>query len=248
MFVLCLLPLTSCRNSADPKIQQELAARYKAALSEREKLTVCINAINERVIAAGAPVDNIERVFGASYPLLLFAEQEPVPPEFANNEMLYQRRLVGWYLCHQGDAKGRIAWYYVSNTHKSDSGPVSSAPEAKRAEFAKEYVQSTSEVDRLFLCIDALDREAIYRGEPAEEIDRVFGTDFSTAVSGKAIAADPFADIDVRVFIAPKSVSSQGKTLGWYICFTFRHGRVGDYYLSNTKVPDYDAFRGGRGN
>jgi len=105
---------------------QEFAKKYKMAGSERARLDVCIDAINQGLVCRDGPVGNIDQIFGTTYSkkiprkkgsmetgVVRFAD---IPVASQSEE--FARGYSGWYLAFDFDYQGVIQNYYLSNVHK----------------------------------------------------------------------------------------------------------------------------------
>jgi hypothetical protein len=106
-------------------LTNELSAKYKQASSEKEKMDICIQAIDQGVIRRGGSIEASDTVFGTSLSkeipargksvakgVVFFAENPPSPSEDIAGAM------VGWYLVVEFDSRGVIQNYFLSNLHK----------------------------------------------------------------------------------------------------------------------------------
>ncbi len=99
--------------------------------------------------------------------------------------------------------------------------------------FIQKYRQTTSETQRLNLCIDAINRGLIYSGEPIAAIDKLFGTSYSADLPSRKERVQTVA-IDFMPFIKSPRNDAQGEHVGWYLAVTYNFkGMIEDYYLTN---------------
>jgi hypothetical protein len=103
-----------------------LQKKYRRASTEREKLELCIAAINREVIHRGCPVKDVEALFGTSL------TEEGLPEKgapMARGVVDFGKFLKppaddvaggweGWYLVVIFDHVGKVQNYYLSNLHK----------------------------------------------------------------------------------------------------------------------------------
>ena len=104
---------------------EELAAKYKRASSERERMAICIEAIDRGFIHVGGSVKIFDAIFGTKLTEQLpergqpwekggvnFAEQLKIEREDE------QTPFIGWYCQVEFDDQGTIRSYFLSNMHK----------------------------------------------------------------------------------------------------------------------------------
>ena len=65
--VICLAGLAVAFESRPDARMNALAKRYSRATTERERLTICIEAIDREVIRPGAPVADVDRIFYTNF-------------------------------------------------------------------------------------------------------------------------------------------------------------------------------------
>jgi hypothetical protein len=123
-FALILtIAVVSANGSIDPV--EELAGKYKRASSEKERMNVCIEVIDQGVLRPGCSVKVFDAIFGTKLgehipepgdPLeiggVYFAEQ----PKIESYEI--QTPAVGWYCQVEFGSHGVIHTYHLSNIHK----------------------------------------------------------------------------------------------------------------------------------
>ena len=104
---------------------RDMAARYKAATAEKDKMAVCIEVMDNGLLQRGTSVKTIDAIFGSHLAndlprqrgavgkgAVRFAEQPPPTGEAVANPY------VGWYLGLEFDSEGSIRKYYLSNQSK----------------------------------------------------------------------------------------------------------------------------------
>ena len=101
-----------------------LAKAYNAASTELERRAVCLDAIDNGVIARGRSIAVVDAVFGTSFARKLprageletgvvdFHPSSPSP----NDEV--QAAHVGWYLAFEFDSGGKLQNYFLTNAHQ----------------------------------------------------------------------------------------------------------------------------------
>jgi hypothetical protein len=109
----------------NPSDLKDLAKRFKEASSERQKLNLCIEAMDKHLLENETPVKTFDGLFGTDFTksipskksetaqaaLMLADQPEPAGDAVAND-------YVGWYLAIEFDARGLIRKYYLTNLHK----------------------------------------------------------------------------------------------------------------------------------
>jgi len=121
IFILATLTADGSINPVE-----ELAAKYKRASSERERMTICIEAIDRGFVHVGGSVKIFDAIFGTK-----LAEQLPERGEpwekggvhFAEQlkiekDNVQQIPFIGWYCQVEFDDQGTIRSYFLSNMHK----------------------------------------------------------------------------------------------------------------------------------
>jgi len=128
VWILCLvlsfLSGTSVNGQQDNEVDR-FAKAYRAAQTEFERRAVCLEAIDEGVIAVGRSVAVVDAIFGTSYAKKRrpprreletgTVEFHPLPPPPRND---VQAAYVGWYFGFDFDSAGQLADYSLSNVHK----------------------------------------------------------------------------------------------------------------------------------
>ena len=97
---------------------------YRAASTEFDRRTVCLEAIDSGVVARGRPVAVIDAIFGTAYAKKLPRGDELEtgvvhfhPPLASGNDAMASA-YAGWYLAFQFDSAGTLQNYHLSNLHK----------------------------------------------------------------------------------------------------------------------------------
>jgi hypothetical protein len=123
--VLCLAFASVAQSPSENKMR-DFAKNYQAADSERKKLLLCLDAIDQKLVYRGGPVASIDQLFGTDYHkrvpakgqpmetgVVHFATQPPPPP---SNDIA--AAYIGWYLVFEFDSQGKIQNYYLTDYHK----------------------------------------------------------------------------------------------------------------------------------
>ncbi len=132
VWILCLVFsfLTStCAGGAQPDKEKEidrLAKAYRAARTEFDRRTVCLDAIDAGVIARGRPVAVVDAIFGTDYvsKLPTGSELETGVVDFhpltrpPSDKVAVAYGHTGWYLAFKFDSSGTLQDYHLSNLHK----------------------------------------------------------------------------------------------------------------------------------
>jgi hypothetical protein len=105
----------------------ELSNRYRAAKTQQDRLLICIEAINQGLIAKGKNVNVLREIFDGdgippSYGIPKAGERELVTV-FFNKDAIRKNckpnsaaALSGWYFCCWYDESKRITKYYITNS------------------------------------------------------------------------------------------------------------------------------------
>jgi hypothetical protein len=126
--ILCLvlgfLYGTSVRGAQPDKEVDRLAKAYRAARTEFERRTVCLEAIDAGVVARGRSVAVVDAIFGTTYARKLPHGSELEtgvvdfhPPLLSGSDKVASG-YIGWYLAFKFDSAGTLQSYYLSNLHK----------------------------------------------------------------------------------------------------------------------------------
>lgn len=104
-----------------PSISQE----YKIALTETDRLNLCIKAINAKLIYQGCSIRDIDQIFGTQYSSHLPTKETLTTTgviDFSIAQKSPSDTIAsyhsGWYLVVEFDFKGNVLNYYISNIHK----------------------------------------------------------------------------------------------------------------------------------
>ena len=107
------------------KTADRLATAYRAARTELERRAVCLEAIDEGVVARGRSVAVVDAVFGTNYAKKLprpggelewgVVDFHPLPPPPSDTISAARE---GWYLAFEFDSEGTVQNYYLSDVHK----------------------------------------------------------------------------------------------------------------------------------
>jgi hypothetical protein len=127
--LLCILTLfftfAAVADGPSQEKIQEFSRNYKGANSERKRLELCIDAIDQGLIHRGVTVGNIDQLFGTDFSKKtqnagkswtpgVVDFKGPIPPP----SDLIQAGRSGWYFAFEFDNHGFIQNYYLSNLHK----------------------------------------------------------------------------------------------------------------------------------
>jgi hypothetical protein len=103
----------------------ELSAKYKHAVSEKERLNICIEAIDLGILSQGSSVQAFDALFGTNWVAELPRAGEPLEKGYVNfaeqpkpGRDDEQTPFVGWYCAIEFDSHGIVHSYYLSNSHK----------------------------------------------------------------------------------------------------------------------------------
>lgn len=106
----------------------ELSNRYHAAKTQQDRLLICIEAMNEGLIAKGKNVDVLREIFSEdvipprSFGTPKAGERELATVFFNKDEIIKNSKpnsaaaLSGWYFCCWYDEAKQITKYYITNS------------------------------------------------------------------------------------------------------------------------------------
>ena len=123
--VVLLLGFMLLNDNVDVATVNELAAQYKRASSEKERMNICIDAIDRGVVSSGVSVTVFDAIFGTRLVDQIPALGEPLEkggvffasqPKRVSDDI--QMPVMGWYCAVEFDARGIIHTYHLSNLHK----------------------------------------------------------------------------------------------------------------------------------
>jgi hypothetical protein len=245
----------------------DLAARYARAASHKERLMLCVDAVDQGLIAPGMPIEHIDHMFGTRYAVtrsgertrtgngaVYFREVAPLAESTDTMVARPQRRQDGWRLVFQF-ADGMVTQYLFTDVNKGGQDVTRPTPETAPAlitRFAAQYAAGKTERDRLVACIDAISSGLFYRWQPARNVDAVFGTEYAQAAAvEEARSPGKRALMEGEIILAPPA-QRQGPTdtkmhKGWrFIVRYYQDGKIQSYHLTNV-APD-KAEDGGYGS
>src|SRR5437868_14524372 len=115
---------TSVMGAKPDKEIARLAKAYRAARTEFERRSVCLDAIDSGVVARVRPVAVVDAIFGTTY-----AKKLPRGSELETGVVHFHPPLlsgsdsaasgyIGWYFAFEFDSNGRLQSYHLSNLHK----------------------------------------------------------------------------------------------------------------------------------
>jgi hypothetical protein len=127
-WILCLvlgfLDGTRVMGAQPDKEIARLAKAYRAARTEFQRRSVCLDAIDSGVVARDRSVAVIDAVFGTTYGRKLPSGNELEtgvvhfhPPLLSDSDSAASG-YIGWYLAFEFDSNGRLQSYHLSNLHK----------------------------------------------------------------------------------------------------------------------------------
>ena len=130
--ILCALALAApfSAMAGQELVVKELKQKYSRAKTEMDRLKVCIEAINKKVICEGCKVQDLDAVFATSYSKMdksrlgldsLYrgaVHFNPVDLSKSNRETGTASSYRGWFLGFQYTPDGRIYKYYLTNLSK----------------------------------------------------------------------------------------------------------------------------------
>lgn len=128
IWILCLplslLYVTGVNGAQPDKEVDRLAKAYRAAQTELERRTVCLEVIDAGVVAQGRSVTVIDAIFGTTYAKKLphgsdleTGVVDFYPPRLSGSNAVASAH-VGWYFAFKFDSTGSLQNYYLSNLHK----------------------------------------------------------------------------------------------------------------------------------
>ena len=235
-------PLSDSKNdvSTEPDME-ELKKLYNSARSEPERRAVGLRAIDEGAIRQGAPVSNIDRIFGSNFASdlpaskdthqrqwILFADQPKILP--SQRGVQPATAYVGWYLRFEYDSDARIQSYFLSNLHKGLSVPPAGISPTPVSELRRQYQAAKSEQQRRDVCLRAIDEGVIQTFSPTNvsTLDSIFGTRLAFELPKKKQDSRT-----ARIDFAPTESGSVTQPVWHLVVEYYRDGSIADYYLTN---------------
>ncbi|WP_147300574.1 hypothetical protein [Lysobacter silvisoli] len=130
------LLIAACAHAGNDR--DDLKNRYKRARTEDERLQICIDAINKKVICAGCGIESVDAVFGTDFAKLDTSTEgadgylhEIIPFNSGTIESLSGASenadtndapssigIRGWFLAVRFTRSGRIVSYSLTNVSK----------------------------------------------------------------------------------------------------------------------------------
>lgn len=175
-------------NAPSLALSRVRAAYASAVNDDRARRDVCISAIDEGLLAPGAPVEHVRVICGSDFyepwpeadgvavtnvasflpPIVGTANDRHFPgaPKFS-----------GWYMfVHYVHGDGRIEWVRLSNVHKGMSAEVLQQS-VSVFEVARLYDSARTVVERRRVCLLAIDSGYISTRAPYSNVGAIFGDD-----------------------------------------------------------------------
>lgn len=123
--VLSFLCGTSVSGAPPDKEVARLAAAYRAARTEFERRTVCLDAIDAGIVARGRSVADVDAVFGTTFAKKLPGKGAGLEwgvvhfhPPLESGSDKKASGYIGWFLAIQFYSDGTLENYYLTNVHK----------------------------------------------------------------------------------------------------------------------------------
>ena len=230
--------MTNAANDAGRQTSiAELQRLYRAAQSEQERRTVCLQAVDDGVIYRDGPVSNVDQIFGTHFASDLPAEgqiSKGMPVLFATQISPAPRSdglsagvpYVGSYFAVEYDHAGKIRYYYLSNLHKGMSEPIVGRKTISVADLKQRYSRAKSESERRDVALTAIDDGVIRTlgPVPVSLVDEIFGTQLASKL--------PNRKEGTRTGLVNFTAAGGG----WFLAVEYsREGNIDSYYLTNIR-------------
>lgn len=129
LFVALACPISvssfAAETSSEPNSEtiSRLSSRFRVAKNQYERRLVCIEAIDQGLIASGKDVQIVKEIFGtpSGFEKLRPGETSVVPVFFNVEQIMRESKpnataaLSGWYFFCKYDSEMQIVKYYVTN-------------------------------------------------------------------------------------------------------------------------------------
>lgn len=122
----------ACSSAADDEQIRKMSEAFKNG-SERERIQICIDAIDKKIICQGCSVEGMDRIFSTNFKVpdestkgfdslysgvVHFRDDDTHPVSVEGNAASALPARKGWYLAFKYKKNGSIYDYYLSNTGK----------------------------------------------------------------------------------------------------------------------------------
>ena len=114
-----------CTGQMHSPEQERVKTEYRAAVSEKAKMAVCIEAIDAGLIKHGTPIQTIDWMFGSTLAKNIPVERDRTQKGAINFARQREARseavanpYVGWFLGVEFNSEGRVIRYCLSNSPK----------------------------------------------------------------------------------------------------------------------------------
>lgn len=105
---------------------RELAHKFASSDSEEERMAICINLIDLKIVRRGCQIVTIDQAFGTTLSKRIPRKGQPmekgtvdfVKQKFDSRNLAVSVGHTGWYLAVEYDSNGAVQNYYLSNLHK----------------------------------------------------------------------------------------------------------------------------------
>jgi len=205
---------------------EEFAAKFQRSTSNADRLQLCADALNHKLIRNGLSASNLKKFFGedriADYGAPSYLRVYLSGPyEYA----------WGWSLFFEIDEKGKISAISLSNITPKHRPEQPTPSRDLVIDLAKRYHAAKTERARFQVCLDAINRGVVQAGAPLCDIKQVFGESWKEAFDSE------------DCFNIPLSQKSNGWRL--YCDFSkdriFGEKRIEYYYMTNAsrKIHPY---------
>jgi hypothetical protein len=97
---------------------------YQAAKTDNERRAICLEAVDQKVVARGSPLANVKEIFGQDFSENIGKDADGFSYGIVNFSKPIKGALeasdffVGWYMTVYYDKSGYIYKYYLTNLHK----------------------------------------------------------------------------------------------------------------------------------
>jgi hypothetical protein len=198
---------------------------YQPAAPEAERLDFCIEKINQKLIHRGMKVSDLDRILDSQCSQILPKKQN----ELEADSIKFSDSPLAWRLVFYFDRAGLVQGYYLTNMdskHITSDVPL----ETSVKDVARKYCSAKSDIERLRVSIDALNRRVIPMWTAVSDMKLMFGP--STEHRHLRYGED-FASIHF---------SKRSDT--WRLSYFARRGCVAGYYLTNMDCKPWSEASG----
>ncbi|MBK7749225.1 MAG: hypothetical protein IPI39_18465 [Candidatus Obscuribacter sp.] len=133
-----------------------------------QKVTVCIDLIDKKIIHPGMPISELDNTLNPGYSTTLR------PGNMVSNSVFHFGGTSAWYLGYSCDSSGKVISYALSNVQSKWRSYESKAD--SRMKVRSKFLTARSGLEKLQVCVTAMDECILRKEMKTSEIKEIFGT------------------------------------------------------------------------